>query len=248
VRRVPWGIALSVFLCFCACGTSEPGPLDGVDGIVFLQRQRRASAGDVFQYASYVPGARLMKLSPPTADGKRTVLCCESQGEEFAEVDIMAFDVSFDAREIVFSAKLSSDQSYGLFLLTLENGQVEQLPTDPNRDYVYPVFISADLIAFVTTASVEDGTPPYRDEHARGIATQIGVINRDGSGEKLGGRNLSHRDWRSFRQGRAGGRSLLYQAGRDRARTHPGDRDRARSHAAVRCAHRGPPRRDLHGR
>jgi hypothetical protein len=176
-----------------ACGSDSSGPLDGVDEVVFLQRARRAAGGDIFQYTSYVPGARLVKLSPPTADGELTELCCSQFGPEYAEVDIGAYDISFDAREIVISARLSSDQRYGLFVISLDNNTIEQLPTDPNRDYVYPIFMPGDKILFVTNKSAEAGAPQHRDEYERGTTTQLGTINRDGTNEYLGARNLSHR-------------------------------------------------------
>jgi hypothetical protein len=193
VKRITIGIALSTMVLASTACSSDTGPLDGVEAITFLQRQSRAGVGDIFQYTSYIPGARIVKLSPPTADGQLTVLCCEDQGAEFADIDISAYDISFDAREILFSAKLSRDQRYGLFILTLDDGQVEQLPTDPNRDYVYPLYMPGDKIMFMTNAVVEEGAPQFRDEYERGVTTQVGTINRDGSGEFLAARNLSHR-------------------------------------------------------
>ena len=74
---------------------------------------------------------RLVKLSPPTADGKQTTICCDQAGPEFANIDISGYDISFDAKQIVFAGKLAANQRYGLFLLTLADGNVEQLPTDP---------------------------------------------------------------------------------------------------------------------
>jgi hypothetical protein len=192
VKRISLAITLSMTLALPACGSDGGG--DVPDSIVFLQRMPRTGGmGDIFQYTSYIPGARLVKLSPATADGTLEVLCCDAMGAEYGEIDIMSYDLSFDAREIVFSAKLSGDQAYGLFVLSLDNGEVEQLPTDPNRDYIYPVFLPGDRIFFVTNAVVEEGAPQFRDEYERRITTQAGVINRDGSAEKLGARNLSHR-------------------------------------------------------
>lgn len=193
MKRPLTGIALSALLVITACGSGDPGPIDGVDEVVFLQRQLRGGTGDIFQYTSYMPGARLVKLSPPTADGKLTVLCCDNMGPEYADMDIMAYDISFDAREIVFSAKLSSDTRYSLFILSLESNTVEQLPTDPNRDYVYPVFIPGDKIVYMSNAIVEEGAPQFRDEYERGTTTQLGVISRTGDVDFLGARNLSHR-------------------------------------------------------
>jgi signal peptidase I len=51
-----------------------------------------------------------------------------------------------DAREIVLSAKLGGDSRYGLFVYRLESDEFEQLPTDPNFDYVYPTYLPGDRI------------------------------------------------------------------------------------------------------
>jgi hypothetical protein len=196
VQQIRLGIALVLAAAAAApagCGGSSSGPLDGVDAIVFLQRPKRNEMGDIFQYTSYQPKAQLVKLSPPTADGTLTPICCDQAGADFAKIDISSYDLSFDATEIVFSAKLNESQKYGLFLLTLADGKVAQLPTNPMRDYVYPTFTPGDKIIFMTNAVVEPGAPQHRDEYERGETIQIGRINKDGTGEELGARNLSHR-------------------------------------------------------
>ncbi len=178
-------------LVACNSGSTQ-GPLDEVDSIVFIERQSRMGMGDIFQYSSYVPGAKLVKLSPPTADGKRIVICCD-QEPEFANLDIIDYDLSYDAKSIVLSGRLSEDQRYGLFMLDVDSGNIEQLPTDPDADYVYPTFLPGDRILFGTNAVVEEGAPQFRDEYERGTTLQLGSIATDGSDEKLFSRNLSHR-------------------------------------------------------
>jgi hypothetical protein len=111
----------------------------------------------------------------------------------FAAIDISSYDLSFDAKEIVFAGKLSAGERYGLFRLKLETGAVEQLSTDPGRDYVSPIYLPGDKIMFTTNSVVEPGAPQHRDEYERGVTLQVGTINLDGTGEVLGPRNLSHR-------------------------------------------------------
>ena len=201
VNRIHTGIALSVALAgAAACGGDDTtGPLDRVDAIVFLQRTPRNEMGDIFQYRSYRPGGRLVKLSPPTADGKLEELCCSQAGSEFAAIDISNYDLSFDAQatppkgEIVFSGRLNESENYGLFILHLETGAVDQIPTDPTRDFLNPIFLPGDKIMFTTNKVVEEGAPQHRDEYERGETTQVGVVNKDGTGMQLGPRNLSHR-------------------------------------------------------
>lgn len=180
-------------------GDDNSGPLGKVDSLVILQRPKRNDMGDIFQYTSYKPktesgtNARLVKLEPPTADGTQTVICCDQAGPEFANIDISGYDISFDAKQIVFAGKLSASTNYGLFLLTLADGSVEQIPTDPARDYVNPIFLPGNKIMFTTNEVVEAGARQHRDEYERGTTLQLGRINTDGTEEELGARNLSHR-------------------------------------------------------
>lgn len=187
------GIALSALALVACGGESAQGPLDEVEAIVFIERQPRVNGtGDIFAYETYVAGASLVKLSPPTADGERTVLCCDGIAE-LEGADIIDFDVSFDAKTIVMSARLSGDQRYGLFLVHLDTGEIDQLPTDPMRDYVYPTFLPGDRILFATNAVVEEGAPQFTDEYERRTTLQLGSIAHDGSDPVLYSRNLSHR-------------------------------------------------------
>lgn len=187
-------LILAFGLAVTACGgeSAPQGPLDGVDSVVFLQRAKRGGTGDIFNYTFYEPGGRLVTLTPPTADGELEVICCD-QDEAFAQADISGYDLSFDAREIVFSAKLGPQEHYGLYLLSLDSGEITAIPGDPNEDYIQPAFLPGDRIFFTTSAVVEDGTPQFRDEYERRVTSQIGIINRDGTEETLGPRNLSHR-------------------------------------------------------
>jgi hypothetical protein len=195
VNRTKLALALALSLAATGCGGSDPGPLDGVDSLVFLQRTARNETGDIFQYTSYLPGARLVKLSPPTADGVLTELCCSNAGSEFADIDISSYDLSFDAREIVFAGKLRQGSRYGLFLLHLDTGIVDEVHTDPNADYFSPMFAPGGKILFLTNKlpPAEAGARQFQDEYNRGVTAQLGVMNKDGSGETLGARNLSHR-------------------------------------------------------
>src|ERR1041384_3494271 len=178
----------------CGGGSGEEaGPLSSIDSLIILQRPKRNDQGDIFQYTSYKPGARLVQLKPPAADGVLTTLCCDKAGDEFKNIDISSYDLSFDAKSIVFSGKLAENQTYGLFLLQLSDGSVAQIATDPQRDFVSPIFLPADRVMFTSNAVVEAGAPQHRDEYERGVTIQLGRVNLDGTGLELGPRNLSHR-------------------------------------------------------
>lgn len=185
-------VALAGLMTVPSCSSEGGGALGDVKSLIFLQRPKRNETGDIFQYTSYRAGARLVELTPPTADGELKVLCCDGI-PGFEKADISGYDLSFDASQVVFSGKLDGNQRYGLFVLTLADGQVEQLRTDPQRDYVSPIFLPGNKIMFTTNAVVEAGAPQHVDEYNRGVTLQLGIINTDGSNEVLGPRNLSHR-------------------------------------------------------
>ena len=180
------------------CTTSDNGgPLGNVDALVILQRPARNDSDNIFSYTSYIPGAHLLKLSPPTADGKVTPICCDQQAE-LAGMDIQSYDISFDATQIVFAGHSATDTNYGLYLLNLTTGVVTELATDPGRDYVSPIFLPGNRIFFTTNSVVSNPvTDPmpaqHLDEYERGTTVQMGTISTDGTDEELGPRNLSHR-------------------------------------------------------
>ena len=160
-----------------------------VDSIVFLQRTARMGTGNVFDYTDYKPGGRLVKLSPPSADGKLVNLTAAPM---FKDADIMAWDLSFDAKTIVFSARLATAANYHLFLIRTDGTEPRQITEGPNH-YVYPIFVPGQKVMFMSSKVVEEGAQQFRDEYERATTSQVGVINMDGTNEVLGPRNASHR-------------------------------------------------------
>ena len=189
------GLALASAAGGCNSGTKSSVsalPAD-VKSIMFLQRTPRNDDGNVFDYANAVPGARLVTLSPPSADGTLTVLTSDPM---FDGSDIMSYDISFDATAVTFSAHLSGASNYQLFSMNLDGTNIKQL-TEGGNDYVYPVFVPGGQIMFMTNRNVEADTDPtsaqFKDEYERATTAQVGLINADGSGLTLGPRNVSHR-------------------------------------------------------
>jgi hypothetical protein len=166
-----------------------------VRAITFLQRMPRTDQGNVFDYTSYVPGARLVMLQPPSADGTLTVLTSDPR---FDGADIMSYDLSFDAQSVVFSARLANSDNYQIFSMNLDGSNLQQL-TEGGNDYVYPTYLPGGRIFYTTNLDVEtylDPTSPsqqFRDEYERAVTAQVGNINVDGSNQVLGPRNVSHR-------------------------------------------------------
>src|SRR4029453_1696410 len=104
-QRYRWVLVAVCGWVGCQEGTTAtPGVPPDVKAIVFLQRAaRNEGMGNVFDYTGYKAGARLVKLEPPTADGKLTNLTADPM---FAGADIMSWDLSFAAQMVVFSARL----------------------------------------------------------------------------------------------------------------------------------------------
>ena len=82
---VPGFVAIPLLVAAIAGCTDKsvsPIPPD-VKAIVFLQRTpRNNQMGNVFDYTSYEPGGRIVKLEPPTADGQLTVLTSDPRDLE----------------------------------------------------------------------------------------------------------------------------------------------------------------------
>jgi hypothetical protein len=179
-------------LAGCSTGTDAPSPGIPADvtGVMFLQRvARNDGVGNVFDYTSFEPGARLVKLEPPSADGKRTTLTYDPL---FANCDIMSYDLSFDAKTVVLSARQQGQPRYQLYVMNADGSGARQITEGP-YDYVYPVFLPGQRILFMASKSVEPGSPQFQDEYERQTTAQVGTINMDGSMETLGPRNVSHR-------------------------------------------------------
>jgi len=189
------GLALLPSLLLAGCSNGSDGPSSGsllpadVRAIVFLQRPARDSGGNVFDYASYVPGGSIMKLEPPSPTGKLTKLTADPM---FDGADFMAWDLSFDATQLAFSARLAGDDKYQLFTMNVDGTNVKQLTAGDN-DYVFPTFLPGQKLMFMTNQSVEEGSPQFMDEYERATTSQVGTINLDGTAMQLGARNVSHR-------------------------------------------------------
>jgi hypothetical protein len=198
IQSIAIGAALFT-LGALGCGGGDTGPLSNVDSLLILQRpMRNKDVGNVFGYTSYKPGARLVQLKPPTAAGTLTTLCCSDQGPDFKDVDIAGYDLSFDAKTVVLSARRGADPTYGLYLLQLSDGKITQVATNPLQDYVQPIFVPGNRILFMTNERVDPDIKQHRDEYDRDVSSQLGRVNVDGTDLQLGPRNLSHRSYPSL--------------------------------------------------
>jgi hypothetical protein len=191
---------LVLALCVAAggCDSSAPTVLDGVPAIVYLSRAP-AEPGNVFDYTNGGGEANLFTLTPPTASGVKKNLT------NWKGADINSFDVSFDARELVFSARPPGEDRYHLFRINVDGtnpcdalaGKRSDGPcqiTAGPHDQVYPIYLPGGRLFYVTNENVEGpATPQFRDEYERATTAQAATSALDGSDPVLGPRNVSHR-------------------------------------------------------
>ncbi len=180
------------------CNSGQTNVLGGVSAIAYIQRTP-ADTGNVFDYTGGGTDGNIFTLSPPTASGVKKNLTSWSGG------DVNAMDLSFDAREIVFSGKAPGDDRYHIFRVNVDGsnpcdaaqGKVSQGPcqiTMGANDEVYPIYLPAGRIFYVTNRNVEGGAmPQFRDEYERATTAQVATMALDGSDQVLGPRNVSHR-------------------------------------------------------
>jgi hypothetical protein len=195
--------ALALSAAGCTSGAEKPGGSlgGGVDALVFAKRMHTTVGDDgsiainigggtsqVIDYGRYVPGGGVFLLSPARQDGTLTNLT-----KDFPSADIAGLDLSFDAQEVVYSMKRTSDDSYHIFTQRLDGGLPSQR-TFGEADDINPIYAPGDRIVFVTNeAFTEMGTRADEYNHGR-VVTQLATITRDGgdADRKLCSQNLSH--------------------------------------------------------
>jgi Hydrazine synthase alpha subunit middle domain len=189
----------------CSSTPSESTDLH-VDSIIFIKRVHTTvdpkgavdinvagGNGQVIDYERYVPGGSLVLLAPARADG--TV---HNLSEQFPAADFNGVDVSYDAKQAVFSMKKDANDRFHLYTVQLTagaNGKYEiHQKTTGDYDDINPIYMPGGRIAFVTNqAYTEMGTRADEYEHAR-VVTQLASISVDGgdADRHLFSQNLSH--------------------------------------------------------
>jgi hypothetical protein len=190
-----------------ACSKSQSDESGiGVPSVLFVKRQTTSvdangnvsvdvagGNGQVLDYQRYVPGGSLNLLSPPRADGTLTNLT-----KDFPQADFNGADVSFDAKQAVFSMKRDANDHYHIYTVQLTAGaggkfEIHQ-KTAGSYDDVSPIYIPNGQIAFVTNEMYTAmGTRADEYEHSR-EALQLATISVDGgdADRRLFAQNLSH--------------------------------------------------------
>jgi Hydrazine synthase alpha subunit middle domain len=184
-------------------GNADTGA--GVGAIIFIKRQHTAGAGagatvnvaggngQVLDYERFEPGGQLVMLTPPRPDGVLKVIT-----SDFTTADFNGADVSFDAKQVVFSMKRDGDDHYHVYTAQLTEGrdgkfEIHQRTGGPHDD-INPIYIPGGRIAFVTNEMYTAmGTRADEYNHGRGV-TQLATISVDGgdADRRLASQNLSH--------------------------------------------------------
>jgi len=185
-------------LAQAGCDDGQANVLSGVSSIVYIQRTVQ-STGNVFDYTSDGSDANIFTLTPPTASGVKKNLT------NWKGAEIISADLSFDARELTFSARAPGGDRFHVYRINLDGtnpcdakaGKVSQGAcqiTDGPFDQTYPVYMPGGRLFFVTNQNVE-GTevPQFRDEYERATTAQVANATVDGGDIVLGPRNVSHR-------------------------------------------------------
>lgn len=188
------------------CGGDEAATSSAdVSAILFIKRQHTVVTPEgvkvdvaggnaqVVDYDRYVPGGSLVLLSPARPDG-----ALKNITAEFPDADFNGADISFDAKQVVFSMKRDANDHYHLYTAQLTegpNGKFEiHQRTGGNQDDINPIYIAGGRIAFVTNEMYTAmGTRADEYEHDRAV-TQLATISVDGgdADRRLASQNLSH--------------------------------------------------------
>ena len=104
---------LAVVVGGVGCDNGQTNVLGGVSAIAYIQRTP-ADTGNVFDYTGGGTDGNVFTLTPPTASGVKKNLTNWTGG------DVNALDLSFDAREIVFSGKAPGDDHYHIFRVNVD--------------------------------------------------------------------------------------------------------------------------------
>ena len=184
------------------CTKSTTDVVDtGVSAIVFIKRQHTTVTngqvaidvaggnGQVIDYGRYVPGGSLNILSPARPDGTLTNLTAQ-----YPNADFNGVDVSFDAKQAVFSMKTDGNDHYHLYTVQLDGSHDVHQKTGGDYDDINPIYMPGGRIVFGTNQMyTEMGTRADEYEHGR-VVTQLASVSVDGgdASRHLFSQNLSH--------------------------------------------------------
>ncbi|MCP4510621.1 MAG: hypothetical protein GY826_29955, partial [Fuerstiella sp.] len=153
-----------------------------VDSIIFVRVPNKPDGKPGIHYepfmshfgnSAHVPGAQIVKLSPPTPEGKLTVLT-----EEFYAVEEP--EISYDAKKILFAGKKTEQDEWNVWEMNIDGSGKRQITKDMG-EVCSPCYLADGRILFSSTRHVGLEPERNRDEYDRDFARLIHRCELDGS-------------------------------------------------------------------
>ncbi len=167
-----------------ASAKAAPGPLEGVEGLVFVQVPhgrggRSGLHGEQFRIVRRPNRSNLATLIPAGAGGKVTDLT----GEHFAAA--INPDLSYDGRRVIFSARRpGKGRRWNVYEMTVDGTGLRQITRD-HGDCFDPYYLPDGRILF------SSNNVPFRDEYDRDRPPLLHACDADGSNVERLSFNLS---------------------------------------------------------
>jgi hypothetical protein len=172
------GLVLSTAAATGAFVTRRP-----VDSILFIRVPNKPDGRPGIQYepfmyhfgeSAHVPGAHIVRLSPPTPQGTLTDLTPDFYGAEEPEI-------SYDARKILFAGKKTAKDSWEVWEMNVDGSGKRQI-TKGLGDVCSPCYLPDGRILFSSLWHAAMNPPTHRDEYDRDHARLAHRCRPDGSG------------------------------------------------------------------
>lgn len=117
----------------------------GFDKLVLIKRHELNPSHVYTAYCEdFRPGGGLYVLSPPTPDGELEEIVASPEGQ------ILDFDVSYDAKEIIFSWRKNASEGYHIYRVNVDGTGLRQLTSGECHDY-NACYLPDGGIAFCST-------------------------------------------------------------------------------------------------
>ncbi len=117
----------------------------GFDKLLLVKRHELNPSHVYTAYCEdFRPGGGLYVLSPPTPDGELKEIVASPEGQ------ILDFDVSYDAKEIIFSWRKNASEGYHIYRVNVDGTGLKQLTSGECHDY-NACYLPDGGIAFCST-------------------------------------------------------------------------------------------------
>jgi len=177
-------IALLLCILFAASRPSQAQtqPYVRVDSIIFLRVPNKPDGKPGIHYepfmyhfgdSAHIPGAHIMRLSPPTPNGTLTDLTEDFFAAEEPEI-------SWDAQKIIFAGKKTAQDKWEVWEMNADGSGKRQI-TKGGWDVCSPCYLPDGRILFSSLKHAAMNPERHRDEYDRDFARLAHRCNADGS-------------------------------------------------------------------